>query len=231
MKSNSDDSPSTSKNTSDPVRDYKVGELQRQAETLLRAAFPSGLIIPVEIENVAYHLGLDINPIPGLSRTCHTHGALWRDAGGQYWIVVDEHLMDFKENRYRFTVAEEIAHFVLHRDQIDQASDIRGAIGLQRRLADRYRFFEANARRLAAEMLMPRDPLHQDLGTAYEQVVKVAGFRNLPAVTRQVTDILRRRYAVSYDAMGYQLQSHQFRAYEAMEQAFRSGRADLWQDA
>jgi hypothetical protein len=193
-------------------------------------AFPAGYIIPIEIENVAYHLGLDIAPIPGLRRVCDVAGALYRDAAGAYWIAVDESMMDHRENRYRFTVAEEIAHFVLHREQLDAAPDIAGAVALQRSLADRYRFIEANARRLAAELLMPRRALRQDASRAYAEVLKVVGFQNLTAVKTQVTDILRRRYVVSADAMRYQLGTHQFRAYEAMDEAFRCRRTELWAD-
>ncbi|KPK41272.1 MAG: hypothetical protein AMK72_15395 [Planctomycetes bacterium SM23_25] len=229
MKKGSDDSPNTSRNTSDPVREYKVWELQQHADRILASTFPSGFIIPIEIENVAYSLGLDINPVPGLSSALQVLGALWRDHEGRYWIVVDEHLMDYGENRYRFTVAEEIAHFVLHREPLEKAVDIHGAVGLQRLLAGRYTYFEANARRLAAGLLMPREPLHPDVATAYAQVVKVVGFRNLGAVTRQVTDILRRKYVVSYEAMQYRLKEHQFRAYAAMEQAFRTRSATLWE--
>jgi len=231
MKKSSDGSPNTSRNTSDPVREYKVWELQKHADDLLDGAFPSGYLIPVEIENIAYHLSLDILPVPGLRRTCDVVGALYRDAAGAYWVVVDEYMMDNRENRYRFTVAEEIAHFVLHREQIEQAKDIASAIALQRRLKKRYRFTESNARRLAAEMLMPRDALRKDLAKAYAEVVAVVGFRNFEAIAKQVTDILTRRYVVSHDAMRYQLRTHQFQAYEAMQKAFRRRSGDLLPEA
>ncbi|MFO8013345.1 MAG: ImmA/IrrE family metallo-endopeptidase [Phycisphaerae bacterium] len=230
MKPSSDDSPNTSRNTSDPVPEYKVWQLQKHADALLAAAFSSGYPIPVEIENVAYHLGLDIAPIPGLRQSCDVVGALYRDPEGRYWVAVDEHMMDYRENRYRFTVAEEIAHFVLHRDQIEKATDIAGAIALQRRLRERYRFTESNARRLAAEMLMPRRALREDLAKAYAEVVGVAGFRNFEAVAKHVTDVLRRRYVVSHETMRYQLRTHEFQAYEAMREAVRRQSPTLRRD-
>ncbi len=230
MKPSSDDSPSISNNTSETVREYKVWQLQKHADDLLAAAFPSGCAIPVEIENVAYHLDLDIAPVPGLRQAREVLGALYRDAQGNYWIAVDEYMMDYRENRYRFTVAEEIAHFVLHRAQIEEATDIAGAIALQRRLRDRYRFTESNARRLAAEMLMPRRALREDLAKAYAEVVRVAGFRNFEAVAKHVTDVLRRRYVVSHEAMRYQLRTHEFQAHEAMQSAIRQQSHTLWQD-
>ena len=228
MKPSSDDSPNTSRNTSNPIREYKVWELQKQADDLLAATFRSGYVIPIEVENIAYYLGLDIWPVPGLRSSCDVIGALYRDHAGAYWVVVDEHMMDRQKNRYRFTVAEEIAHFVLHREQIEEAKDIAGAIALQQRLKNQYRFTESNARRLAAELLMPREPLRRDLAKAYTEVVAVVGFRNFEAVAKQVTDMLSRKYVVSFLAMQYQLKAYSLRAYDAMKKVFRAERTVLW---
>ena len=228
MKPSSDDSPNTSGNTSNELRDYKVWELQERADGILKAAFSGGQIIPIEIENIVYHLGLEINPIPGLHMASQVFGGLWQDGAGAYWIVIDEHMMDHQEARYRFTVAEEIAHFVLHKAQITKACDIRAALALQERLTAKYRYFEANARRFAAELLMPRKALREDTAEAYLRVVGVVGFRNLAAVTKQVTDMLRRKYVVSSLAMQYQLKAYHLQAYDAMEKAFRAERTVLW---
>lgn len=230
MKPSSDGSPNTSRNTSEQIREYRVWELRKRAAAVLGAAFSSGYIIPVQVETIAYHLGLEIAPIPGLRSARDVLGALYQDSRGAYWIAVDEHMMDHRESRYRFTVAEEIAHFVLHRRAIEQARDIASAVALQRRLKSRYRFTESNARRFAAEVLMPYDVLRGDLNRTYAEVVAVAGFRNVEAVTRQVTDILRRRYVVSYDAMRYQLRTHQFQGYQAMQEACRGHKRTLFDE-
>ena len=229
MKKSSDGSPNTSRNTSDPVREYKVWELQQHADRVLAAVFPAGFTIPIEIENVAYSLGLDINPIPGLRQVRQVLGTLWRDHEERYWIVVDEHMMDYRPNRYRFTVAEEVAHFVLHKEHLAQAHDIREALALQEKLKAAYRYFEANARRLAAGLLIPRDVLRPDIATAYADVVGIVGYCNLVAVRKQVTDILRRKYVVSYKTMEIRLKEHQFQAYEAMARAFRARSAAIWE--
>jgi hypothetical protein len=229
MKRNSDDSPRTSKSTSDSVREYKVWELEKKAESILAAVFPSGLSVPIEIEDVAFRLGLEINPIPGLQAARQVLGALWRDSHGKYWIVVDEHMMDYRETRYRFTVAEETSHFVLHREYLDEAKDIAGAVNLQQRLSGSYSHIEANTRRLAAGLLMPKAPLSEDAASAYRAVIRVVGYRNLEAVRVQVTDILRRKYAVSSEAMRYRLLSHPLRAHEAIGKAFLAHSDTLWE--
>ncbi len=228
MKRNSDNSPNTSRSISNPVREYKVWELEKQAKVLLAAAFPSSLSIPVEIEDVAFHLGLEINPIPGLQTACQVCGALWRDCQDQYWIVVDEFIMDHREARYRFTMAEEIAHYALHKEHIDAAKDIAGALKLQEKLKDNYRYVEANTRRLAAALLMPQGPLRADAASAYREVVRVIAFRNLDALKNQVTDMLRRKYAVSSQAMQYRLVHYPLKADEAIQKAFAAHSADLW---
>jgi hypothetical protein len=229
MKRDSDDSPRTSKNTSEKVREYTIRELEERAHSILAAAFPLGVRIPVEIEDVAFHLGLDINPIPGLQQACQVLGTIWRDSQGRYWVVVDEHLMDHLEARYRFTVAEEVSHYILHKEHIDAAKDAGGAIRLQEKLKENYRYVEANTRRLAACLLMPRAPLRGDAASAYREVVGVVGYRNLEAVKRQVTDMLRRKYVVSSQAMEYRLRHHPLRVYEALDAAFRAHSDTLWE--
>ena len=110
--------PNTSKNTSNIVREYSVWELEDKAQALLARVFPSGLTIPIEVEEVAFRLGLEINPIPGLNDAHQVAGTLWKDFQDHYWIVVDEYTMDHREARHRFTVAEEIAHFALHKEYV-----------------------------------------------------------------------------------------------------------------
>lgn len=228
MKRNSEDSQPISKNTSEKVREYHVWELEEKAEKLLVTVFSSGLTIPVEIEDIAFHLGLEINPIFGLERAHDVLGTLWHDSGSKYWIVVDEFMMDHQETRYRFTVAEEIAHFVLHREHLDAVKDIAGAVRLQEKLKGNYRYVEANARRLAEGILMPQEPLRDDAALAFREVVRVIAFRNLDALRMQVTDILRRKYAVSTLAMQYRLQHYPLKTFEAMHKAFTANRTDLW---
>lgn len=101
---------------------------------------------PVKVGALANDLGLKvvISELPtGIS------GKLTRDpADREKWIIrVNRHE---HRNRQRFTIAHEIAHFILHRDEIgdELTDDTFYRSGLSER-----REWEAN--RLAAEILMP----------------------------------------------------------------------------
>lgn len=103
---------------------------------------------PVKVGALAADLGLTVlrSDLPlGIS------GMLSRDPDDrQKWIVrVNRHE---HKHRQRFTIAHEIAHFLLHRDEIQDgiADDSFYRSGLSER-----REWEAN--RLAADILMPWD--------------------------------------------------------------------------
>lgn len=102
---------------------------------------------PVKISAIAHELGLSV-----LSATLPAgiSGEL-RPEDDSYLIRVNRH--DSK-GRQRFTVAHEIAHFLLHKNQI--GSGITDDVLYRSKLNDAR---EAEANRLAAEIIMPKDVL------------------------------------------------------------------------
>ena len=70
--------------------------------------------LPVPIDRIAeFGFGIDIIPIPGIERAFDVVGFISRDLTE---IRVDERVYKFQEARYRFTVAHELSHAILHRD-------------------------------------------------------------------------------------------------------------------
>lgn len=107
---------------------------------------------PIKVGQIAQSLGVRVvvSELPsGIS------GKLSCDAGGQWTIRVNRHE---HKNRQRFTIAHEIAHFVLHRSEIkgELTDDTFYRSGLSER-----REWEAN--RLAAEILMPWHLLRREM--------------------------------------------------------------------
>lgn len=101
---------------------------------------------PIKLSTVARALGLTVkaSTLPaGIS------GEIRPDADrvGHYLIRVNRHDSD---RRQRFTVAHEIGHFLLHREQIGDG--IKDDILYRSSLSDRR---EAEANRIAADILMP----------------------------------------------------------------------------
>ncbi len=107
---------------------------------------------PVKVGAIATDLGVTvaISDLPlSISGTLSREGA----TKDQWKIRVNRHE---HRHRQRFTIAHEIAHFVLHRDAISDkvVDDTFYRSGLSER-----REFEANA--MAAEILMPWPLIHE----------------------------------------------------------------------
>lgn len=104
---------------------------------------------PVDVLGIADHLGLSVRYErlgPKVS------GKLLRDSsrGGPsgYSIVVNK---DHSRRRQRFTIAHEIAHFVLHRDLIDKGMVVDNELYRSNLPSE----LETQANRFAANVLMP----------------------------------------------------------------------------
>lgn len=98
----------------------------------------------VRLREMAVALGVEVKAAtlqPGIS------GEINRGPDGRYTIRVNRH---DPKRRQRFTVAHEIAHFLLHRDQI--GNGIQDDKLYRSALSDRR---EQEANRLAADLLMP----------------------------------------------------------------------------
>jgi Zn-dependent peptidase ImmA (M78 family) len=109
--------------------------------------------VPVRLASLAKELGLRV-----ISSTLPTgiSGEI-RPANGTFVISVNRH---DSERRQRFTVAHEISHYLLHREQI--GSGITDDVLYRSSLSDSR---EAEANRLAAQILMPREKV-QELAAA-----------------------------------------------------------------
>lgn len=136
--------------------------------------------VPVRLGALAEELGLQIfrSPLPP-----NISGMIKPSEGrpGQYEIRVNKYEV---AERQRFTLAHEIAHFLLHKNDI--RAGVIDNIMYRSQLTSRK---EAEANRLAADMIMPRDAVRRELaqrgGVATEDVAiqLAAVFRvSLPAM-------------------------------------------------
>jgi len=87
-------------------------DLRRRADAFLAEHHPS-LSIPVPIEEIVeFQLGMDIIPVPGLHQAFEIDGFTTSDLGE---ISVDQYVYESRPGRYRFTLAHEVGHVLLHR--------------------------------------------------------------------------------------------------------------------
>ncbi len=138
---------------------------------------------PVDVLGMANELGLNVWSMalpPNIS------GKIFRDQlnGGKtgFSIIVNS---EDTSNRQRFTIAHEIAHFILHRPQLERGGSVEDDAMYRSGLSTRE---EVEANRLAAQILMPM---------ALIQKVIAEGVKDVPS--------LAARFQVSQDAMRIRL--------------------------
>lgn len=138
---------------------------------------------PVRLGAMANALGLNVRLStlePGVSGLIET-------SGNTYTIKINRH--ETRE-RQRFTLAHEIAHYLLHRHLIDEDGSITDSILYRSGQPERVEF-EAN--RLAAELIMPDELIKSDL----------AKIRS--PLTDEVLEFMAQQWQVSKAAMEIKL--------------------------
>jgi hypothetical protein len=97
---------------------YSYEQLRRRADDFLRTHNPRGTIpVPIE-EIIEFNFGIDIVPMPGLHTAFEVDGFISSDLRT---ITVDQFVYESRPGRYRFTLAHELAHAILHRRFFAQA--------------------------------------------------------------------------------------------------------------
>jgi hypothetical protein len=124
---------------------------------------------PVDVLGIATDLGLNVWEMGSLPPS--VSGKIFRDPlnGGQSGFSIAVNASD-NPFRKRFTIAHEIAHFVLHRSYLDNGDLIDDAMyrsGLS--TAE-----EKQANRLAAQILMPFPLIQSFVAAGYKDVVSLA---------------------------------------------------------
>ncbi len=88
-------------------------EIRNHADRFLKQYYPS-MEIPIPIEEIAeFQMGINIIPLPGLHRVLEVDGLILSNLSDLY---VDEFVYNSRPGRYRFTIAHEIGHIVLHKN-------------------------------------------------------------------------------------------------------------------
>jgi len=78
------------------------------------------LEFPIPIEKIVDNdFAIDVVPTPGLHRTFDIDSYITSDFSA---IHVDEYVYESREKRYRFSLAHELSHLLLHRDVFAQLS-------------------------------------------------------------------------------------------------------------
>ena len=132
---------------------------------------------------------------------------VWRESPGTYSIIIDEKIIDHIPNFYRFTLAEEIGHIILHAEVIDEV-DSEEKVG-ELLEWEGYHNMDYQAKRFGAAILMPPAHITRSAERIYPKLVEVAKFRDFDAVKDWLASTMSKEFQVSQQAMTNRL-SHAY---------------------
>lgn len=206
------------------LRTYTVGELERIAsEQLRRLSRP--IVIPIDIEYLVEQLpGIDLDHYPCLRDNHQLDGMIGPDPDtGEIVIYIDETLATSEKllRRYRMTVAEELAHLILHRQIVEAITDPLD-FREHRKIPNWYEY-ERNAKKLAAMILMPSDFVLTHSRELYHEFVSSVGFQNPLAIKNFLASKLADRFEVSVQAMKIRLGEWPIKVFDKIDQAMKDG--------
>jgi len=158
-----------------PVLEWDVpflepSEFRRVADAFLDR-YHASRTIPVPIEEIVeFQMGLDVVPTPGLHETYDIDGYLSHDLTS---IYVDLSFFEKRPARYRFTLAHEVAHLLLHRDFFESATfrTVSEWKDFARSFPEpAYAKFEDQAYRVGGLILIPHEHLAQEAARCIDVV-------------------------------------------------------------
>lgn len=178
------------------IDDDKIYHL---ADNFLLTHHPS-LSIPIPIEQIIeIKIGLNIFPIKDLESGCGIDGSLSNDFKT---ILIDEYVFEKSIQRARFTLAHEIAHYILHKEIFIKSGGFNtknGFIDFQNNLGEKdYKRMEIQAYRFAEEILFPKAVLE---GVIQQNIKDLGGLDSLiPIDFEKITTSVSKKFDVSYKA-------------------------------
>jgi len=132
--------------------------------------YHSSRSIPVPIESIVeFQLGIDIVPMPGLHQGFDIDSMISSDLTE---IRIDQYVFESRPGRYRFSLAHELGHLILHKDIFAQMSfsNIQSwKIAVSGIPLREYGWLEFQAYSFAGLILVPSAELNDAFRTAVEQ--------------------------------------------------------------
>ena len=187
----------------------------RRAEEFLTQYHPERKIpIPIE-EIVEFKFGINIIPIPNLFPLIEVDGFT---SSSLREIYVDEGMLSRVPTRYRFTLAHEIGHIVLHRRVFEttKIDSLASWMNFYAGLSDLERnAWELQAYNFAGLVLVPRVDLKRRVQEILSKPLssikaaknaKISRQKYLPYVVEEIATLLAPTYDVSVQAMNKRLQ-------------------------
>lgn len=201
-------------NISVPVLSYD--DIRIYAMEFLSKYNPSQKV-PVPIEKIIeINFSIDIIPLPGLQQCLEIDGFT---SSNLKEISVDEWMYKNRINRYRFTLAHEIGHVILHKDIYEKYhfSSIDGYIKFIDELSEEsLRWLEWQAYAFAGLVLVPSESLNNLTKSTIINIKKKISLEKswLPAWD-YISEHLSKKYIVSPEVISRRLE------YDKIKEQYR----------
>ncbi|HUD08547.1 MAG TPA: ImmA/IrrE family metallo-endopeptidase [Candidatus Saccharimonadales bacterium] len=143
-----------------------------------------GKDIPVEIEEIVeIKLKIKVIPIPDLMSQCGVDAQITSDFTS---IYVDQKNYENDTNRFRFSLAHEVGHYVLHEKFYKdlKISSFADVIAFMDEIdAEEYSHLEVQANKFGNYLLLPRKELLRIRNTVLEEIRKKHDIKNIDEKT------------------------------------------------
>ena len=179
------------------VRDFSLWELERIASDALGKAPRCVAGRRVNIERLLQEgFGVRILSYADLARQWKTYAFI--NTTGKY-VFVDADLLDNvgQAKKYRFTLAEELAHLLIHTSLFANCETIEARLAIEDAVNEvRRNRLESNARALASAILMPEKTLRPFVESGLEQFVDEHGH----VLVDELASAISQEYDVNFRA-------------------------------
>ncbi len=125
------------------------------AQYLKKFGLPKDNLPPVDIEVLLDKAGIQVHPVIDMSKDFAVKGAVLKTVGG-YAIAIDNEHYESQEFYFRFTLAEELSHILLHGKLIAGIESLPDVVAFHSSFSDEeYKQIEQQARVMASQLLLP----------------------------------------------------------------------------
>lgn len=150
------------------IQFYDIPTLEEIATTFLKK-YNDPEVFPVDIEFILEEQ-LGWNIVGWESLTENYYGIEAFLTNGKT-IYIDSYLMNHKERKYRFTLAEELSHFILHKDIYAKCRSLEEHLEIYDNITTtEYWRMDRNAKYLASAILMPSASFEKQANLIYDKV-------------------------------------------------------------
>jgi Zn-dependent peptidase ImmA (M78 family) len=164
-----------------------------------RAILDEARAIPIDIERIAERYGY---PVRERSLPSAERGTIARE-GDHTLIVINRDRVGRSEAERRWVIAEELGHAILEHSTLVASSAPDRPLGIPE---PRRRAEEREAKRFAAEVLMPEEKVRGRFAELAPRIHQTLGLRQRQTETDEVVAALARMFAVSPLAMRIRLE-------------------------